>query len=240
MKILGISALYHDAAAALTVDGVIVAAAQEERFTRIKHDKQIPVNAIQYCLREGRCLFSDIDMPDMGGLELGKRLDEKGGSPYLVFLTAYLEYAAESYIIEAYQYILKEDMEKRLPPILRQLIDRVKKEKKQFRMVGTLVNNKVRVYYRDMIYIEKDKGSKYICYITEHGIYKERITLKKLIEELASDEFILIERRYIINVSHIASMKDGTVLMDNEVKIFVNRISFKKIKEQISLYRGNL
>ena len=185
-------------------------------------------------------LFSDIDMPDMGGLELGKRLHEKGGSPYLVFLTAYLEYAAESYIIEAYQYILKEDMEKRLPPILRQLIDRVKKEKKQFRMVGTLVNNKVRVYYRDMIYIEKDKGSKYICYITEHGIYKERITLKKLIEELASDEFILIERRYIINVSHIASMKDGTVLMDNEVKIFVNRISFKKIKEQISLYRGNL
>ena len=62
MKILGIAALYHDAAAALTVDGVIVAAAQEERFTRIKHDKQIPVNAIQYCLREGRCLFSDIDI----------------------------------------------------------------------------------------------------------------------------------------------------------------------------------
>ena len=69
---------------------------------------------------------------------------------------------------------------------------------------------------------------------------KERISLKKLSEKLESDEFILIERRYIINVSHIASMKDGTVLMDNEVKIFVNRISFKKIKEQISLYRGNL
>ena len=116
-------------------------------------------------------LVSDIDMPDMGGLELGRRIHEEGGGPYLVFLTAYLEYAAESYIIEAYQYILKEDMEKRLPPILRQLIDRVKKEKKQFRMVGTLVNNKVRVYYRDMIYIEKDKGSKYICYITEHAIY---------------------------------------------------------------------
>lgn len=90
-------------------------------------------------------LVSDIDMPDMGGLELGKRLHEEGGGPYLVFLTAYLEYAAESYIIEAYQYILKEDMEKRLPPILRQLIDRVKKEKQQFRMIGT-PTSKVRVY----------------------------------------------------------------------------------------------
>ena len=184
-------------------------------------------------------LISDIDMPDMGGLELGKRLHEEGGGPYLVFLTAYLEYAAESYIIEAYQYILKEDMEKRLPPILRQLIDRVKKEKKQFRMVGT-PTSKVIVYYRDMLYMEKEKGSKYICYITEHGIYKERISLNQLSQELASDEFILVERGYIINVSHIASMKDGMVHMDNGARIFVNRISFKKIKEQISLYRGNL
>lgn len=184
-------------------------------------------------------LISDIDMPDMGGLELGKRLHEEGGGPYLIFLTAYLEYAAESYIIEAYQYILKEDMEKRLPPILRQLIDRVKKEKKQFRMVGT-PTSKVRVYYRDMLYIKKEKGSKYICYITEHGIYKERISLNQLSQELVSDEFILIERGYIINVSHIASMKDGVVQMDNGARILVNRISFKKIKEQISLYRGNL
>ena len=95
-------------------------------------------------------LVSDIDMPDMGGLEVGKRLHEEGGGPYLVFLTAYLEYALESYILEAYQFILKEDMKKRLPPILRQLIDRVKKEKQQFRMIGT-PTSKVRVYYRDMI-----------------------------------------------------------------------------------------
>jgi carbamoyltransferase len=50
--ILGISAFYHDSAAALVVDGRIVAAAQEERFTRVKHDDQFPVNAIGYCLKE--------------------------------------------------------------------------------------------------------------------------------------------------------------------------------------------
>ncbi len=48
--ILGISAYYHDSAAALVVDGEIVAAAQEERFTRIKHDHAFPSNAIAYCL----------------------------------------------------------------------------------------------------------------------------------------------------------------------------------------------
>ncbi len=50
--ILGISAFYHDAAAALVRDGQIVAAAQEERFTRKKHDAQFPVQAIEYCLKE--------------------------------------------------------------------------------------------------------------------------------------------------------------------------------------------
>ena len=51
--ILGISAFYHDSAAALVVDGQIVAAAQEERFTRMKHDPSFPSQAIAYCLREG-------------------------------------------------------------------------------------------------------------------------------------------------------------------------------------------
>src|SRR5437762_1859452 len=52
-SILGISAFYHDSAAALVVDGEIVAAAQEERFTRKKHDPAFPENAIAYCLKEG-------------------------------------------------------------------------------------------------------------------------------------------------------------------------------------------
>ena len=59
--ILGISGLYHDSAAALVVDGEIVAAAQEERFTRIKHDPAMPENAIRYCLQEAGLDVSDLD-----------------------------------------------------------------------------------------------------------------------------------------------------------------------------------
>ena len=53
MNILGISAFYHDSAAALVVDGAIVAAAQEERFTRVKHDSGFPSHAVKYCLEAG-------------------------------------------------------------------------------------------------------------------------------------------------------------------------------------------
>jgi carbamoyltransferase len=61
MHILGISAFYHDSAAALVSDGRIVAAAQEERFTRKKNDARFPKNAVSYCLQEARIGLGDVD-----------------------------------------------------------------------------------------------------------------------------------------------------------------------------------
>src|SRR6185369_6328574 len=59
--ILGISAFYHDSAAALVIDGNIVAAAQEERFTRKKHDHNFPLKAIEYCLSEAGLTPGELD-----------------------------------------------------------------------------------------------------------------------------------------------------------------------------------
>ena len=60
-SILGISAFYHDSAAAIIVDGNIIAAAQEERFSRKKHDPRYPYNAVKYVLEEANLNLSDID-----------------------------------------------------------------------------------------------------------------------------------------------------------------------------------
>jgi len=61
MRVLGLSAFYHDSAAALVVEGAIIAAAQEERFTRKKHDSNFPKNAIDYCLTEAGLTLNDVD-----------------------------------------------------------------------------------------------------------------------------------------------------------------------------------
>ena len=60
-SILGISAFYHDSAACLVVDGEIVAAAQEERFTRKKHDPDFPSNAVRVCLERAGQTAADLD-----------------------------------------------------------------------------------------------------------------------------------------------------------------------------------
>src|SRR6187549_2003018 len=61
MNILGLSAFYHDSAACLVRDGKIIAAAQEERFTRKKHDASFPKNAVEYCLREEGLSLAQVD-----------------------------------------------------------------------------------------------------------------------------------------------------------------------------------
>src|SRR5690606_16316683 len=60
-KILGISAFYHDSAASITVGGEIIAAAQEERFTRDKHTAAFPTQAVKYCLEEAGLSIDDLD-----------------------------------------------------------------------------------------------------------------------------------------------------------------------------------
>src|SRR5262245_19182596 len=61
MRILGISAFYHDSAAALVEDGNISAAAQEERFTRVRHDSALPEKAIASCLNQAGIRLRDVD-----------------------------------------------------------------------------------------------------------------------------------------------------------------------------------
>ena len=61
MNILGISAYYHDSAAALLRSGVVASAAQEERFSRAKHDERFPRNAVDFCLSHGQIAVKDLD-----------------------------------------------------------------------------------------------------------------------------------------------------------------------------------
>lgn len=203
-------------------------------FTNAKEFLQILQQGYEFDV-----LISDIEMPEMNGIELGKKVNQLCNQTYIIFLTSYSQYAAESYMIDAYQYIMKEDLENRLPVVLKRLITRIKKEKRQFRMIGT-PSNKETVYYKNIVCISKEKGSKYVTYMTTNGIHKERIALNQLLEELYSEEFILVERAYIININHVVSMKGNIIYMDNGEEIISSRAHYKRVKEQINLYRGRL
>ena len=113
MNILGISGLYHDSAAALTINGIVIAAAQEERFTRIKHDKEFPVKAIAYCLAESGLRIDQLD---------AVVYYEKPGMRYDRYLESYTYFAPQGFksflghfpILFKWKYFFKNKIRKHL------------------------------------------------------------------------------------------------------------------------------
>lgn len=182
-------------------------------------------------------VFSDIEMPGTDGLVLGARLKQLCPNVYLVYLSAYEEYAVKSYYVEAYQYILKQDMGIRLPVILDKLLRTVEKEFRNYVILKTDTEQK-RIYYTDVIYIQKVKGGKYVEYVLTGGAVRDRITMQVLMEKIRIHGFLQVERGCAVNIRHIVSIKGNVLILSNGAQIVISRLRLQEIKKQIARYWG--
>lgn len=194
-----------------------------------------------YEVRSGKkfdILFTDIQMGIMDGMELGKTLRDFQPDLYIIFITSYAEYAAQSYVIGVYQYILKQDMEYRIPIVIRSLVEMINKRSNSYRMVGTL-GDKKKLYCRDIIYIQKEKGGKYVNFVTLEGIYRERVSIERLYQEMENEVFILVERSYIINMERISRLTGNAIVMENGAEVKISRTRLPEVKKAIDRYWRN-
>lgn len=183
-------------------------------------------------------LFTDIQMDGMDGLELGLAARRRFPHIYLIILTSFTTYAVDSYMIDADQYILKEQMEERIPSVIRKMILEIQKKRKKFRIIET-ANGGVKVFYQDIISIKKVKGSKYVEYITVRGNFKERIGLEQLMAEINCRAFIFVERGYVVNIRHVACIEKNVISMDNDERITISRGRLTEVRMKINEQWGD-
>lgn len=179
-------------------------------------------------------LFTDIQMQQLDGVELGKLVRRLCPDMYIVFITSYEEYAAESYRIEAYQYILKQDLEFRLPGVAEQLIEKLQKQKKKFCIIkdGT---EQVKLLYKDI----KSKGAKYVNYVTTQGVVRERTSLENALKMLNNKQFLLVERGYAVNIKQICRVSGDTIYLEKGYEVPVSKARLAEVKQEINLYWRN-
>lgn len=180
-------------------------------------------------------LISDVDMPEMNGIEMGKKARDCDPNIYIIFLTAYVEYAIESYRMEAYQYILKEDVDKRLPEIMDRLLGIVRKHSVKYCYIGS-DTRKVKMCQDDIILIRKAKGTKYTSFFTVEGEVRERTSMENVFEKLKSDEFIMVDRGSIVNLRHIMKVRDNIIYLSNGDTVEASYARIKNVKESIWKY----
>ena len=183
-------------------------------------------------------VISDIELPGINGIEQGKRLSKEEKQTKLIYLTSYPEYAWESYLVEAYQYVLKIDMQERLPQIVGKVLDGLIKENKNYRIFGNS-DKHMKLYYKDIIYIQKEKEKKYTDYITKNGKYRERISFNQILHEIDDRRFIPIDRGHAINIQYIDQIDENFIYLETEEKFKVSRVQLANVKKQITEYWRN-
>jgi len=159
-------------------------------------------------------IFMDIRMPESDGITLGKKLKELCPDTYLIFTTAYSEYAVKGYEAAAYRYLLKPIKTEDLQVLMTDI--RAELDKKKKILIKSKKNNAY-VSLKEILYISAE--DKYAIVYTSNGHFISDMSLNNYEEQLNAYGFYRIHRKYLVNVYHHhslndnkAHLSDGTVL----------------------------
>lgn len=195
-------------------------------------------------LKEHRCdvMFLDINMPGVNGMQFAEALGKLKNPPAIVFVTAYSEYGADAFGVNAVDYLVKPVETDRLKQAIDKVcsqIGQVAKKNNAERIPVEKGGKKVLVPTDKIRYImAKDD---YSCLYTEDDHYLSTISLAQLEVRLADANFFRVHRRYIVNLSHVSeveSVPGGTLLLtmrDDGEKIPVSRRRVAPLKKVLKL-----
>lgn len=177
--------------------------------------------------------FLDIEMPQMNGLELAKKIRATAQTTYLVFTTSYLQYAVEGYEVKAFSYIPKNLLEEKLEATLLGIFCELQKKDEKYYFVET--NSRFeRIEYKEIIYVYKN--NKNAVFVLNDREVPVRKTLQEVYDQLDSDEFLCIERGYIVNIEHIIKLESKEITLRNGKKLQIGRTHIRDVKETIHGY----
>ncbi len=203
------------------------------------------VDELLYMVREEGyipdVIFMDIFMPDKEknacplGIDAARELRDMGYKGKIVFLTTSREYALEAFDVDALQYIVKPVSEDRLFYLLDSLLKDIDEERRKFILLK-IEGNHVRVALNDIVYCEA-QGKKQCLYLADGTSRLLRMTMSELYEQLLFyQEFVRIGAGFIVNLGYIDSLNAKEICMDNGVKIYLPRGTFKGLREQYFSY----
>ena len=175
----------------------------------------------------------DVEMPGINGIDLAKEIRKRDKCGEIIFLTAYAKYAVLGYEIHAYSYILKDEMEEKLPQIIQQVYEKICDERQQYYIIET--NSRFeKILMSDILYISKEE--KNCVFTTVSGEYRQRTTLGEVFQKLNEEEFIYIDKGQIVNISKIDRIVRETIFVEEDMKLTISRTNIKKVKNAVKKY----
>ena len=176
-------------------------------------------------------ILLDIEMPGNTGMEIAEKIKPYLPNVKIIFITSHIEYAIDAFELSIFRYVPKNDIDKRLFSAIQDAIKLIELEDGKAYTIQT--NSRLeKIPYKDIYYIERDGKNASISAVG--GVSKVRKSLQQVYEKLNVEEFIYIDRGYIVNIIHIMQIKDGMAVLKNGVSLPISRSH----KAQVNNYWG--
>lgn len=175
-------------------------------------------------------LLLDIEMGDMNGIELARKIRRENHLVQIIFITGYMEYVAEGYDVEALHYLLKPVTEEKLYGVLDRAAERLKSKEKELCL--TLPGSVTRIALCEIRYLEVRRN-----YVTIHGA--EDYTVKKTLNELEEEldgSFCRTGRSYIVNLHFVKKITRTQVILKDGREIPLSRNCYEKMNRAVIQY----
>ena len=175
-------------------------------------------------------LLLDIEMGEMSGVELARKIRQENHAVQIIFITGYMEYIAEGYDVEALHYLLKPVTAEKLYAVLDRAAERLKAKEKALCLV--LPGMVARVSFHEIRYLEVQRN-----YVTVQGAeaYTVKKTLSELEEEL-DESFCRTGRSYIVNLRFVKKITRTQVILKDGKELPLSRNFYEKINRAMIQY----
>lgn len=176
-------------------------------------------------------VFLDIEMPEMDGIAVARRLRQLSKDVPIVFLTSHIEFALEGYEVNALRYLTKPINIQKLQEVLAYVQAQMQQQRVLW-VKNDLTEEKVHI--KDILFLEAQNQN--IVIYTKQGEYTVRYNLSDYENELKDDGFFRIHRGYLVALRHVKSMGKHEVTLSDSTVLPVSRTKEKELKDALFQY----
>ena len=197
---------------------------------------QDPGEITPQAARSTDLLFLDIDFAgkSFNGLDVARRLREYAPHSVLIFVTSYVQYAPEGYEMQAFRYLLKNELDSKLPDYLLQATNKL--ERTQRRISVTINGEPTTLLLSDILYLQSQGHTVHIHTTGQiHSVYG---TISQWEEKLQELGFLRTQKSYLVNMQHIKTYQCDSLALKNGTSLPVSEKFYGEKKKQFLLWKG--
>ncbi len=182
-------------------------------------------------------VFLDISMEEVDGIQVAQRIRSFHSDTYIVFVTAFIDYALEGYKVNAVRYLMKDTLEIALEECMNAILQKMQVARVTF----SFLEGEKRLYTDNILYVES-RGHKSIFHYMESEMVSYQIydKLDSVERNLEGYGFLRIHKSYLVNMKHIRKISNYIVSLDTGEELHVPRLRFQAVKEGFVAYKGAL